>query len=131
MLQHHGADLVSGVSLVGNQYPRHRQIPRREVGASEVAALSFAQMEADRPACAVAYHVQLAGQSPLGATDQTRAAAPFSGLDAVRCALTVVASTISTASGIAPASDTLSVDCDNSEKITRNTPVSHQRRQRL
>lgn len=55
------------------------RLPQQEVGASEVAALSFAQMKEDKAPFAVAHHMQFAGQSLLAAPIKRGAAPPFWG----------------------------------------------------
>ena len=68
---------------------------------------------------------------PFGTANQVRVGAPLTRLEAVRWALTQVASITSTSSGAAPASASVSAERANSERITWTMPFSHQRRQRL
>ena len=89
LLQQHGADFVAVVPpLVSHQGSCPWQIPQQEVSASEVAALPFTEVKPYRTPLPVAHHVQLAGQSSFGATNQARGSTPFLRLEALRWALT-------------------------------------------
>ena len=103
LLQHHGANPVAVVPLISNQHARLRKVPQQELSTGEVAAWPFAEEKADRSSLPVAHHRSLAGGAPFGTTHQARVGAPFFRLEAVRWALTQVASIISTSSGSTPA----------------------------
>ncbi len=97
--------------------------------ASEVAALPLTQVQPQGTPFAVADPIELAGHAPLGATNQA-GAPPLLRLDALRWALSSVASIIST-SGSMASDGSVASDADNLEKVRSKTPLSDQRRQRL
>ena len=57
------------IRTVGEQRPGGRQVGDQRLGASVIGALPFGEMETQRPAVAVAYDVQLAGQPAPAASD--------------------------------------------------------------
>ena len=122
-------DLVAVVPLICNQYPRLWKRLKQQLSSGEVAALPFAELKEDRWSLLV---------SPRqGRTNQGRGSAPFLRLEAVRCALTQVSSSMSTSSVPPPASvpalasGSVAAHRAHGEKINWKTPFCQKRRQRL
>ncbi len=87
-------------------------------------------MEPQGTTFAVADPVELAGHALLGATNQ--AGAPPLLLRAARRGMGFDVSGVKlSTSGSGASGGSAESDADNSEKIRSNTPLSHQRRQRL
>ena len=130
LLGQHLTDCVPVLPLIPHHRGRRRQVFVQHISTGEVTALPLTQVgvAGDHLRCGRP-HGACWSCPPLGPPIR-RGAPPLLRLDAVGWALMSVASIIST-SGSGASGSSAESDADNSEKISSNTPLSHQRRQRL
>ena len=124
LLCKHIADFVAVVSTIPNKGFDLGQVFQQNIGAFEVATLTFRQVQADRSPEVVTQGVQFGIQTAFCAPDQPWLAAPFFRLEAVRWAFRCVASIIRTF----PAS---SCGLASSSKMRSNKPFTDHRLNRL